>query len=124
MPLALQLLLVGISILAAFLITVAGIQVFHILHEVRVFLKRLNKIATNTEVLSTSSAKPIAAVNQFFSEVKGLVKETQNDIIAATPDRVITPAMPIMPPAPPQASEESVSPRRFFHRSGSTLRGN
>ena len=104
-----QLLLVSVICTLTVLTVVAGIQVFHILHEFRQTLKRLNLILDNTRTISDSAAKPISAVNEFFSEVKGLVNETQDQIVDSTPDRVITPAQP------------SVA-KRFFHRAGLSLR--
>ncbi|TSC87652.1 MAG: hypothetical protein G01um101416_417 [Microgenomates group bacterium Gr01-1014_16] len=85
-----QLLLVIVIATLTFLITFAAIQVFHILHEFRLVLKKLNFILENTRTLSDRAAKPISAVNEFFTEVKDLVHHTQDEIIDSTPDRVIT----------------------------------
>lgn len=100
-----QLILVIVIATLTFLITFAAIQVFHILHEFRLALKRINRILDNTQTLSNTAAKPISAVNEFFSEVKDLVHHTQDEIIEHTPDRVIS---------------ES-HPKHLFHRSGLPL---
>ncbi len=122
MPIFLQILLSVVVVLSTFLITVAAFHVFHILHDFRLTLKKLNNILDNTQTLSEASAKPITAFNQFFSEVKTLVNTTQEEIISSTPDRVIT------PPKATQQAQSSESPdqptRRFFKRSGQFLRSN
>jgi len=100
-----QLLLVIVITTLTLLITFAAIQVFHILHEFRLGLKRINRILDNTQALSDTAAKPINAVNEFFTEVKDLVHHTQDEIIDSTPDRVV--------------SENH--PKHLFHRSGLPL---
>lgn len=126
MPLALQLLLVGVVVLSCFLITVAAFQVFHILHEVQLLLKKINQVASNTEALSDASAKPVIAVNQFFAEVKDLVNNTQEEIIQSMPDRVITPTVSESHPVTHRVSapQQPTPARRFFKRSGQFLRSN
>lgn len=111
MPIFLQILLGATILLSTFLVTFAAIQVFHILSEFRQALKKLNRILENTQTLSDSAAKPIAAVNNFYSEVKTLVNDTQDRIIESTPDRVISPT-----------SHSSQTPKRFFRRAGQFLR--
>lgn len=119
MTIVLQILLSTIILVLTGLITFAGIQVFHILKEFRFTLKKLNNILDNTHTLSQASAKPIAAVNEFFAEVQTLVTQTQDDIIESTPDRVITPPRT-------HASISSLKTNKpaghFFHRSGTPLR--
>lgn len=105
MTIFVQLLLASVVATLTFLIAFAGIQVFHILHEIRLSLQKMNRILDNTRTLSETAARPITAVNDFFSEVKGLVDVTQDKIIETTPDRPI----------------QTVS-KRFFHRSGQLLR--
>lgn len=111
MTLFIQLLLIAIITTLTVLISAAAYHVFHILHEFRLTLKKLNRILDNTQTLSEASARPVTAVNNFFTEVKGLVAETQDEIIEQTPDKVIT---------PPQS--KSVRLHRFFRRSGLPLR--
>ncbi len=107
-------LLMGIVITTmTFLVAVVGIQVFHILHEFRILLQKTNRILDNTQTLSEASAKPIAAVNEFFSEVKDLVNTTQDEIINQTPDRVIQPVT---------RTPQHISKSHFFRRSGLPLR--
>jgi len=96
-----QFLLVIVITTLTILISVVAVQVWQILAEVRQAMKRLNQILNNTQTISETTAKPIAAVNQFFSEVKQLVDLTEDEIIETTPD---TPK------------------RHFFHRSGLPLR--
>jgi hypothetical protein len=109
MAIFIQLLLAVVITVLTFLVAFAGIQVFHILHEFRLTLQKLNRILDNTHTLSESAAKPITAVNEFFSDVRQLVGDTQDKIIESTEDKVITPKM-------------EKTHRNFFHRSGSPLR--
>jgi hypothetical protein len=106
MTTAITLLLSVVILTLTTLIVIAGIQVMHILHEFRMTLKKLNRVLDNTAILSEASAKPITAVNEFFTEVKSLVSETETDIIESTPDRLISPQK---------------SPKHFFHRAGNPL---
>ena len=111
-----QFLLVVVISTLTFLITFAAIQVFQILHEFRMALKRVNQVLDHTQTLSEGAAKPITAVNEFFSEVKGLVNETQEEIIESTPDRVISAIEEVHHHKPASIA------RHFFHRSGLPLR--
>jgi hypothetical protein len=111
-----QLLLAVVISTLTFLVTFAAIQVFQILYEFRQSLKKLNQILDNTQTLSEGAAKPISAVNEFFSEVKDLVDDTQEELIADTPDRVV----PQKERRPRLQLKEAG--RRFFHRSGAPLR--
>lgn len=110
MPIITQILLSLVILSVTFLVVVAGFQVIHLLHDFRQTLTRLNQILAHTETISTATAKPITAVNEFFSEVKTLVDQTQDQIIDSTPDRIITPRH-----TPAKKSH-------FFHRSGLPLR--
>ena len=92
-----QFLLVVVITTLTILVSVVAVQVWQILWEVRQAMQKLNKILDNTQTVSETTAKPIAAVNQFFSEVKELVNQTEEEII-----------------------EEPK--HRFFHRSGLPLR--
>lgn len=128
-----QILLVVIVATLTFLVAFAGVQVFHILHEFRQSLRRLNKILDNTQSISETASKPITAVNEFFSDVKNLVNRTQDEIISTTPDRVVTPAHTDVrshrehlmleetttPPASPTSFRSSP---RMFKRGGASLR--
>lgn len=113
MSILIQILLAAVILTTTTLVAIAGIQVFHILREFRLALQKLNHIMDNTQSLSAASAKPITAVNEFFTEVKSLVNETQDEIIDSTPDRVVT---------PPHSLPVRAKPHRFFHRSGAALR--
>jgi hypothetical protein len=111
MTLLIQLILLAIVCTLTILITTAAFQIFQILHEFRLTLRKLNRILDHTQTLSETAARPVTAVNQFFSEVKGLVNETEDQIISETPDKVITPPHTHMSPI-----------KRFFRRSGLPLR--
>jgi len=113
MTIFLQILLSVVILTLTTLVAIAGIQVFHILHQFRQTLQKLNRILDNTHALSEASARPVTAVNEFFSQVRTLVTKTQDDIIESTPDRAITEV--------PSQSRPSTF-KRFFHRSGATLR--
>ena len=115
MGVLIQILLSVVILTLTFFVGIAGYQVFHILHEFRHALKKLNKVLDNTRTLSENAARPVTAVNEFFSEVKTLVSETQDEIIAATPDRVISTTEHRIPNAEHPT-------RRFFRRAGLTLR--
>jgi uncharacterized protein YoxC len=91
MSIFVQLLLAFVVTILTFLMAFVSIQVFHILHEFRGMLKRVNRILEHTNTLSEAAARPVTAVNDFYAEVKELVDVTQDQLIAATPDRVITP---------------------------------
>jgi hypothetical protein len=104
-----QFLLIVVISTLTFLITVVTIQVFKLIQEARMTVHRLNQLLENTQTISESAARPIAAVNQFFAEVKDLVDNTETKIVNETPDRVIT-------------TQKSTAPtRRFFHRAGQML---
>jgi hypothetical protein len=109
--------LLGVVILSmTVIVAAAGIQFFLVLQDLRHAIKRVNAILQNTQTLSDASAKPIAAVNEFFTEVKTLVNDTQNEIIDSTPDRVIEQGSSL-----PYRSGRAA---RFFRRAGNSLRAN
>ncbi len=91
-----QLLLIIVVSTLTFLITFAAIQVFHILHEFRITIKRLNRILDRTQSLTM----PIAP--QAVSETKSQTNETSEDRIIA-------------------AHQHESLKRRFFRRSGLPL---
>lgn len=76
-----QFLLVIVITTLTILVSVVAVQVWQILAEVRQAMKKLNRVLDNTQTISETTAKPIAAVNQFFSEVKELVNQTEEGII-------------------------------------------
>jgi hypothetical protein len=104
-----QLILSVVIVTLTFMMVAAGIQVFHILHEFRQIAKKINKILGNTEALSESASRPVAAVNSFFSEVRERVFATEDTLIAETADKVISPP-----------HSQKAKPR-FFKRSGTSL---
>lgn len=111
MTLLIQLVLLAIVSTLTILITTTAFQVFQILSEFRRTLKKINRILDNTQTLSETAARPVTAVNQFFTEVKDLVDVTQDQIISETPDKVIT---------PPHSRTSSI--KHFFRRAGLPLR--
>ena len=111
MTLFIQLVLVAIVSTLTILIITAAIQVFQILHEFRLTMKKINRILDHTQSLSETVARPVTAVNHFFTEVKDLVDQTEDQIISQTPDKVIS---------PPHSSGSSI--KRFFRRAGLPLR--
>ena len=111
MTIFIQLLLAIVITTLTFLVSVAAIQVFHLLHEFRLVLKKINRILDNTQTLSETAARPVTAVNQFFTEVKDLVTETEDQLIQDIPDKVVT------SPRQPEKLRH-----RFFRRAGLPLR--
>jgi hypothetical protein len=111
MNLLVQLLLAVVITTLTFLVSVAAIQVFHIFHEFRLTLKKINHILDNTQALSDLAARPVSAVNAFFSEVKTLVDSTEDEIIDSIPDKII----------PLTKTSSKISPH-FFHKQGLPLR--
>lgn len=65
-----QILLLLVVVILTTLLTVSGIQVFHILKELRQTVKKVNKILDDTETVSSSVAKPIAGVSGFLMGIK------------------------------------------------------
>ncbi len=113
MTILIQILLAAVIATFTIMLSAIGFQIFHILHDMRITVKKLNRILDNTQTLSESAVRPVTAVNSFFTEVKDLVHETQDEIIAATPDKVITPSKSHL--------SESRFPR-FFKKAGLPLR--
>lgn len=113
MNLFIQLLLTVVITSLTIMVSVLGIQVFQILHDFRLTLKKLNRILDNTETMSQTAVRPLVAVNSFFAQVKDLVKETQDEIIEDTPDKLIVAS---------ENSKQDKFHKRFFRRSGLPLR--
>ncbi len=64
------LLFLVVSILTT-LLTLAGIQVVHILKELRETVKKTNKMLDDFQLISSSVAKPIAGISGFITGLKG-----------------------------------------------------
>ena len=107
-----QFLLIVVILTLTFLIALVSIQVFQILHEAKLAIKKFNQLLENTHYLANAAAAPIQSMNQFFTQIKSLVKNTENEVLAETPDRVLTPTTP----------ESSTPSKHFFHRAGQMLR--
>lgn len=82
-----QFLLIVVISTLTFLITVVSIQVFKLIQEARQAIRKLTDILNNTQTIADSAARPIAAVNEFFAEVKDMV-ETTEDQITQTPKKI------------------------------------
>lgn len=52
------------------LLTLAGIQVIHILKEIRETVKKTNKILDDTGLITSSIAKPITGISGFITGLK------------------------------------------------------
>lgn len=113
MNLFIQLLLTVVITCLTIIISVIGIQVFQILHDFKITLKKLNHILDNTETISQTTVRPLVAVNSFFAQVKELVKETQDEIIEDVPDKLIVAS---------ENPKQDKFHKRFFRRSGLPLR--
>ncbi len=107
-----QLLLAVVITSLSFMLILIGFQIFHLFHEFRQSVKKLNRILDNTRELSETASRPVTAVNQFFTEVKDLVDVTRDQMIRETPDKVI----------PVTTAREHKTLQRFFRRSGLPLR--
>lgn len=76
-------LFVSVSVLTTVL-TLAGIQVVHILRELRVSVKKLSQIMEDCQLISSSVAKPVAGVSSFLMGLKNgldvlnMIKGDQN----------------------------------------------
>jgi hypothetical protein len=89
MTVFIQLLLAVVITTLTLLIAIIAVQVFHLLHDFRLTLKKINHILDNTRVLSDAVARPVTAVNQFFTEVRDMVGKTEDEIIDQTRDKVL-----------------------------------
>ena len=63
------LLFVSVSVLTT-VITLAGIQVIHILVELRTSVKKMNMVLDDCQVISSSVAKPVAGISEFLMGLK------------------------------------------------------
>jgi len=63
------LLFLVVSVLTT-LLTLAGIQVIHILKEIRETVKKTNKILDDTGLITSSIAKPITGISVFITGLK------------------------------------------------------
>lgn len=63
------LLFLVVSILTTVL-TIAGIQVIHILQELRETVKTLNKVLEDTHTITSSVAKPVLGFSSFITGLK------------------------------------------------------
>ncbi len=66
-----QILLFLVVTILTTLLTLAGIQVVHILKELRETVKKTNKMLDDFQLISSSVAKPIAGISGFVTGLKG-----------------------------------------------------
>jgi len=65
-----QIFLFLVTSVLATVLTVAGIQVIHILQEFRQTVKTLNKVLEDAQTISSSVAKPVAGFASFITGLK------------------------------------------------------
>lgn len=65
-----QILLFLVITVLTTLLTLAGIQVIHILKELRLTMKKLNQMMDDFNLISSSVAKPIAGISGFVTGLK------------------------------------------------------
>jgi len=65
-----QILLLLVVAVLTTLLTIAGIQVIHILSEIKTMMKKTNKIVDDFQVVTSSIAKPIAGISGFVTGLK------------------------------------------------------
>ncbi|HUV72586.1 MAG TPA: hypothetical protein VMW25_06285 [Clostridia bacterium] len=65
-----QILLFLVIAILTTLLTLAGIQVIHILKELRLTMKKINQMMDDFNLISRSVAKPIAGVSGFVTGLK------------------------------------------------------
>jgi hypothetical protein len=69
-PLLNQILLFLVVVILTTLLTLSGIQVYHILKDLRITVKKINNILEDTNTISSSIAKPIMGISGFISGIK------------------------------------------------------
>jgi len=65
-----QILLLLVVTTLTTVLTIAGIEVIHILKELRVSVKTLNKVLEDSHLISSSIAKPVAGMSGFIMGIK------------------------------------------------------
>lgn len=65
-----QLILVLVIVLLASVLTVIGVEVFFILKEFRISVRKINKILDDSGLISESIAKPVADLSGFITGLK------------------------------------------------------
>ena len=66
-----QVLLVIVVVVLTGILSLVGVQLFLILKEVRLSIRKLNKILEDAGVVSESVAKPAASLSGFLTGLKG-----------------------------------------------------
>lgn len=66
-----QVLLTLVVAILTTLLAVSGVQVIHILRELRESVKKVNKILDDSQIISSSIAKPISGISGFITGIKG-----------------------------------------------------
>ncbi|PIU34958.1 hypothetical protein COT03_01700 [Candidatus Shapirobacteria bacterium CG07_land_8_20_14_0_80_39_18] len=65
-----QILLLVVVTTLTTVLTIAGIEVIHILRELRISVKTFNKVLEDSHTISSSVAKPIAGMSGFIMGIK------------------------------------------------------
>jgi len=65
-----QILLFVVVTVLTVLLTLSGVQVYYILKEFKQSVKKVNKILDDTEIMTSSVAKPIAGISGFITGIK------------------------------------------------------
>jgi len=65
-----QILLLAVVITLTTVLTIAGIEVIHILKELRESVKTFNKVLDDSHTISSSIAKPVEGMSSFIMGIK------------------------------------------------------
>lgn len=65
-----QILLTLVVAILTTLLAISGVQVIHILREFRESVRKVNKILDDSEVISSSIAKPVSSISGFITGIK------------------------------------------------------
>jgi hypothetical protein len=96
-----QFILLIVIVTLTFLIAFVAVQVFHILHDFRSVLKRVDKVLDNPQ-----TADPAAKAEHVMTELGNIVKESESELIQKTAQRI----------------QAQVQKKNFFKRRGTPLR--
>ena len=66
-----QILLVTVVTVLTVLLAISGIHVINILRELRESVKKVNKILDDSQLITSSVAKPISSISGFITGFKG-----------------------------------------------------
>ncbi len=69
-----QILLILVVTILTTLLAISGVQVIHILRELRTTVKTLNKVLDDSHTITSSIAKPVAGFSGFLTGLKSGTK--------------------------------------------------